>query len=85
MESVRGRAGFAAVAEFRSHRTLDGGVEIGVVEHQERRVAAEFERCAQQRPAGGFGERAAHPGRSGEGELPQPWVLEEGSGDGARV
>ena len=51
VEPVGGGAGLAAVAHLGQHRAVDGGVDVGVVEHDERRVAAEFHRRAQQRSA----------------------------------
>jgi hypothetical protein len=36
--------GLAGVAHLRQHRALDREVEVGVVEDQERRVAAELHR-----------------------------------------
>ena len=46
-EPVRRRAGLADVAELREHRAVDRLVEVGVVEHDERGVAAELHRGAQ--------------------------------------
>ena len=40
--------------------------EIGVVEDDERRVSAEFERDALERPSGGFTDEAADLRRAGE-------------------
>src|SRR5687767_1264265 len=36
-------AGLAGSPELRMHRTFHGGIEISVVEHDERRIAAQFE------------------------------------------
>ena len=47
--AVRADAGLAAVAELGGHQAVDRRVEVGVVEHDERRVAAEFERQLLQR------------------------------------
>ncbi len=47
VEAVRGSAGLTDVAHLREHRALHGGVQIGIPEHQERRVAAEFHREPQ--------------------------------------
>ena len=43
-EPIRANAGLAHVAEFRCQRTCHRGIKVRVVEHDERRVAAEFER-----------------------------------------
>ena len=41
-EPVRGRAGLAHVAHLGDHRAVDGRVDVGVGEHEERGVAAEL-------------------------------------------
>ena len=54
VEAVGGRARLADVAHLRHHRALDRGVEIGVLEHEERRVAAQLHRhlaAPARRPA----------------------------------
>jgi hypothetical protein len=43
-QPVGADAGLAGVAVLRGDRALDRGVEVGVVEDDERRVAAELER-----------------------------------------
>ena len=47
-EPVGGRAGLAHVAHLGEHRAVDGRVEVGVGEDQERRVAAELHRDPEQ-------------------------------------
>jgi hypothetical protein len=42
--AVGAHAGLAGVAVFRGDRTLDRGLDIGVVKDDERGVAAEFQR-----------------------------------------
>jgi ParB family chromosome partitioning protein len=43
-EAVRAHAGLARVAVLARDRARDGGVEVGVIENEERRVAAELQR-----------------------------------------
>ncbi len=43
-DAIGADAGLSGVAEFRCHRAGDGLREIGVVEDDHRRVAAEFKR-----------------------------------------
>ena len=43
-DPVRADAGLAGVAELAQHRALDRLVNVGVVEHDERCVAAQFHR-----------------------------------------
>ncbi len=76
-QAVRRGAGLAAVAEFREQRPLDGQVEVGVLEDEERRVAAELHRDAEHL-VGGVGDQAtADFGRSRERQLAQPRVLDQ--------
>ncbi len=48
VEAVGGGAGLAQVAHLGQHRALDGGVDVGILEHQHRRVAAQFHRRLQR-------------------------------------
>ena len=72
VEAVGGRARLADVAHLRDHRALDRGVDVGVVEHDERRVSAELHRQPQQVLRGLLHQLAADLGRAGEGQLAQP-------------
>ena len=47
--AVRADAGLAAVAKLCRHQAFDGGVEVGIVEDDEGRVAAELQRQLLQR------------------------------------
>ena len=42
VDSVRGDAGLSAVAQFRDEGSFDGDVEVGVVEHDQGCVTAQF-------------------------------------------
>ena len=53
------------------HRALDGGVEVGVVEDQERGVAAQLHRHPQDLLGGLLDQLAADLGRAGERQLAQ--------------
>src|SRR5512132_496125 len=77
VEAVGGRAGLADVAHLGDHRPLDGGVEIRVVEDEERRVAAELHRDAQDLVGRLGDERPPHLRRAREGELAGARVLDE--------
>src|SRR3954447_24362598 len=77
VEAVRRRARLAAVAHLRDERALDGGVEVGVLEDEERRVAAELHRDAQDLLGRLLDERLADRRRAGERELARPRVLDE--------
>ena len=65
-EAVRGGAGLGRVAHLRHHRTLHGGVEVGVVEHDERCVAAEFHHGLEHPVGGALEQHDADLGRAGE-------------------
>ena len=57
-EPVGGGARLGRVAHLGDHRSLHGGVEVGVGEHDERRVAAEFHHRLED-PVGGPAQQ--HP------------------------
>ena len=44
IDAVGAHAGLAGVAEFAGNRAGDGGIEVGIVEHDKRRVAAQLHR-----------------------------------------
>ena len=56
---------------------VDRGVEVGVVEHEERGVAAELHRGAQDLVRGLLQQHAAHGGRAGERQLAGPAVADQ--------
>jgi hypothetical protein len=80
-EPVRGGAGLAHVPHLGGHGPFDGLVQVGVLEHDERCVAAQFHGGAQD-VLGGVGHQAlAHRGGAGEGDLPQAGVGQQRPGD----
>ena len=85
VEAVGRRAGLADVAHLREHRALDGGVEVGVLEHEERRVAAELHRDAQDLLGRLFDQRAPDLGGAGEGQLARARVAQQRLDHRARV
>ena len=78
VEAVGRGARLADVAHLRDHRALDGGVEVGVLEDEERRVAAELHRHAQDLLGALLDERPADLGRARERELARPRVADQG-------
>jgi hypothetical protein len=67
------------------HRAVERSLEIGVVEDDERRVAAELHR-ARDDVLGRFGEEeAANAGRAGERQFPHPWIRQHGGGGRTRT
>ena len=66
MEAVRRRARLAHVSHLRDHRALDRGVEVGVLEDQERGVAAELHRDLED-ALGCLGDQLAARIRDGVG------------------
>ena len=63
-------ADLAGIGEGAEDRGVDRLVEVGVVEDDERRLAAEFEQHRLQVARGGLGDDAADPGRAGEVDPP---------------
>ena len=70
------------VAHLGQERALDGGVEVGVLEDQERGVAAEFHGAVGDGLRGRLQQHPADLGRPGEGELAHPWVGQHGADQG---
>ena len=77
VEAVGGGARLADVAHLRDHRALDRGVEVGVVEDHERRIAAELHRHPQHLLGRLLQQRAADLGRAREAQLAQPEVRDD--------
>src|SRR5919204_5970913 len=69
VNAVRADAGLAGVAILRCQRAVHGSIQIGVVEHDERGVAAELERELLDGVGALAHEHAAGLGRAGEREL----------------
>ena len=76
VEAVGGGAGLADVAHLGDHRALDRGVDVGVVEHDERRVAAELHRRLEHVVGRLVQQLAPDLGRAGEGHDPHPRVVQ---------
>ena len=68
VEAVGADAGLAHVAVFRDDGAFDRGIDIGVVEHHERRVAAELEAELLHADGGLLIEDLADFGRAGEAD-----------------
>ena len=76
-EPVRRRARLAHVAHLGQHRPVDGLVDVGVREHQERCVAAQLHRHPQQLLGRLLHQRLAHRRRPGERQLAQPLIADQ--------
>ena len=76
-EPIRGRARLPDVAELGRDGAIDGLVEIGIVEHDERRVAAQLHRRAQHTGCGLLEQPLPDRRRTGEGQLPEPRVTDD--------
>ena len=68
IDAVGADAGLAHVAVFRDHRAFDRGIDIGVVEHHERRVAAELQPQLLHAGRGLLHKDLADLGRAGEAD-----------------
>ncbi|NSX89162.1 helix-turn-helix transcriptional regulator [Agrobacterium tumefaciens] len=62
-------AGLATVAEFRNQRAFNGKIEIGIVEHDEGRIAAQFQRQALDAVGSAAHQKRTDAGGAGEGDL----------------
>ena len=73
-EPIGAHARLAAVAVFGNDGAFRCGVEIGVVEDDERRVAAEFQRDFLDRRRHLLHQKPSDVGRAGERKLAHAWV-----------
>ncbi len=68
-EAGRGDTDLAGIAELGKRGDFDGLVDIGVVEDHDRRMAAQFHRCALHVPAGQCSQMFANGRGACEGYL----------------
>jgi hypothetical protein len=80
-DAVGGHADLALVDVPAEDRRVDGVVDIGVVEHDQGAVAAEFEDGALEVPGADGGDVAADLVRAGEGDDLRHGVLQQGVAD----
>ena len=82
------RAGHARLAgrgEHAGDHAVGGRAEVGVVEHDLRRLAAELERDLVEVLGRGVGDRAAGGGGAGEGDLVHAGVAGQRGAELARL
>ena len=84
-DAVGADAGLAGVAVFRGHCAGDSLSEIGVVENDKRRVAAELERKLLHRVGALPIEHLADCSRAGEGQLAHPAIVADHLAYGRRI
>ena len=84
-EAVRADARLAGVEELHRRGALRRVHGIGVVEHDERRVAAELQADPLDMPGGAGGDELADLGRAGEGDLAHGRVIDELTAHGAAL
>ena len=77
IEAVRRGAGLADVAHLGDDRAGDGGIDVGVLEHHEGRVAAELHRRHEDVVGRGLQQGAPDLGRAGEGDDADAIVMQE--------
>ena len=75
VNAVGADAGLAVIAKLAGDRTGHRVVQIGVIEHDEGRVAAQFHRAFHDLVGGLPHQDAPHFGRTGEAELAHLRVL----------
>ena len=76
VEAVGRGARLAAVAHLGDHRAVERGVEVGVGEDEERRVAAELHRAVDDLVGRLLEQHPADLGRAGERQLAHPRVVQ---------
>ena len=77
VDAVRADAGLAGVPELRRDRAVERRLQVGVLEHDERRVAAELERQALDLVGRRADEILADLGAAGEADLAHARVVEQ--------
>lgn len=80
-QSIGGSTGFTTVTHLGGHRTVDCGVDVGVIEDDERGIAAKFHGALQYLICGLFDDLLPDGGGSGEGDLSQSTVLHQSADD----
>lgn len=83
VETVGADASLAIVAEFGDHRAFDGGIQIGIVEHDKGRIAAKLQAQFLDGRRALPVELGADFGRAGEGELTHDGTRSHLAADGA--
>src|SRR5439155_16891350 len=73
-----GAAYLALIEPYRVDQAFDRGVEIRIVEHDERRLAAQFQRQLLAAAGGRFADDAADFGRTREGQLVDARMVDDG-------
>ncbi len=81
IEAIRRRARFAAVTHLRDHRAHHRGVDIRVVEHEKRRVAAQLHRAVDDTISRLSQQSPAHFGGTGEGQLARERMVQHRAND----
>ena len=81
-EAVSGGASLTDVAHLGAHCALDGLVNVGVLKDDERSVAAQLHRGAQDVVGSCLEQGLAHGGRAGEGNLAQARIRHDRLRDG---
>ena len=84
-QPIRADTCLSTVAVLGNDRPFGGGIEIGVVEHDERRVAAELQRQFLYRVGALAHQHAPGLGRAGEGQLPDYRIGAELGADRLRI
>ena len=77
IDAVGANAGLAVVAELGDHRAFNRLIKVGIVEHDEGRVAAQFHGAFQNLIGGLTQQDPAHFGGTREGQLPHTRVFAE--------
>jgi hypothetical protein len=76
IEAVRGGTGLAHVAHLGDDRARHSGLDIGILEDDERRVSAEFHRRDQNIVRRLFQKLSSHLRRAGEGDDTRAVVMQ---------
>ena len=78
IETIGRRAGFAHVAHLGDHRAFNGGIDVGIVENEKRRIAAELHGGLDHLIGGFMQELAADFRGAGERYDAHAWIVQHG-------
>jgi ParB family chromosome partitioning protein len=84
-QAVRADAGLPAVAVLGCHRALDRGIQVGIVEDDERRIAAQLQRNLLHRRRRLLHQQAPDLGRARKGDLAYRGIGAELAADRRRI
>jgi hypothetical protein len=82
VNAVGAYAGLASVAVFTGHGAINGGVDVGIVKHNKRCIAAQLQRHFFYRGRALRHQNSPHLRRAGKADVPHHFALAQGFANG---